>query len=88
MKQSIINFSHLLDKISYGMKLIANLISCTYTHASTSQIADLYHSSVHFFQQITCCMLRPQLLIKKQNGLTGYCFCIQVDHFSPCDRSE
>ena len=58
------------------------------SHAPTPQIADSYHSCVHFFQQLTCFMLRPQLLIKNHNSLTGYYFCIQVDHFSPCDRSD
>ena len=72
------------------MTLFVNIILCTYTHASTPQIADLYHSCVYFFQQLTCCMLRLQLLTKKQNGLTGYCFCrpIQVDHFGPCETAE
>ena len=29
----------------------------------------------------------PTLLIRKQNGLTGYSFSTQADHFSPCERS-
>ena len=33
-------------------------------------------------------MLRPQLLITKKNDLTCYCFCIQVDHFGPCETAS
>ena len=29
----------------------------------------------------------PTLLIKRQNGLTVYCFCIHIDYFCPCERS-
>ena len=28
----------------------------------------------------------PVLLIQKQNGLTGYCFCTKVDPLGPCER--
>ena len=70
-------FSQSLGAKLYDNTLPANLIS---SHRSMLQNLRLLTCSTHLWFISTILLYAlPQLMIKKQNGLTGYCFCTQVD---------
>ena len=52
-------------------------------YVTESQINDSQQTSVLSFNNSLNAL--STLLIKKRNGLTGYCFCIQVDPFGFCE---
>ena len=83
-------FSHLIGSKSYGMTLLPKCIFTGDLHLWFTAkphicVSDIFNTKVN--TSLTSCSTHIYWL-RGNKGLTSSCFCIQVDHFNPCDRSR
>ena len=80
-------FSHLFGSNSYDMALLANL---SYPGDVRNLHLRLMTSTSHLFSNTHLFYDLSTLLMKRQKGLTGYCFSIQIDPvgFEQSDHPE